>query len=66
MTDRYYALTVVLDSNIREDDAQEIIDAIKVIGGVLSVAPEVSDIETYAALERARRELLTKLLKVLE
>jgi hypothetical protein len=34
MTDRYNSLTVVLDRDIREDDAEHILNAIRMIKGV--------------------------------
>lgn len=43
MTDRYHALTVVLDTDIRSDDAAQIIDAIRQVRGVLTVDPIVAD-----------------------
>ena len=61
MTDRYYALTVVLANDTRDDDAQPIIDAIKMIKGVLEVKPRVVDTELWAAESRAKREIEQKL-----
>ena len=55
MTDRHVGYTVVLDSNIRSDDAQQIIDAIKMIKHVVSVEPVVSDFNQHSAEARARR-----------
>jgi hypothetical protein len=37
MTDRYHALTVVLDREIRTDDAEDIINAIKQLRHVVDV-----------------------------
>ena len=61
MTDRYFALTVVLEQNVRDDDAQHIIDAIKQMRGVLSVEPHVANLEMHQAQDRARHELQQKL-----
>ena len=47
MTDRYMGFTVVLDNDYRSDDAQAIIDAIKMIKGVAKVTPEVTDGHDY-------------------
>lgn len=41
MTDRFHALTVVLEHDMRDDDAQALIDAIKQMRGVLNVRGEV-------------------------
>lgn len=57
MTDRFLTLTVVLDRDYRDDDAQSIIDAIKMVKGVLSVKGNVADGSEYMAIERARHEL---------
>lgn len=60
MTDRYATLTVALDRETRDDDAQPIIDAIKMIKGVMAVTGNVADINMWVAQERARRELAEK------
>lgn len=65
MTDRYHSISVVLEKDIRDDDAQCILDAIGMIKGVLSVKPHISDVMTNMAEERARRDLSQKLWKVL-
>ena len=65
MTDRYNTLTVVLEREIREDDAEKYIDAIKMIKGVLSVKGNVADYGEYMAIERVRRELGEKIWEVL-
>lgn len=65
MTDRYYAFTVTLDKSIRSDDAQPIIDAIRMIKGVSDVVPVVENVELHWAQERARRELGEKILAIL-
>lgn len=65
MTDRIKALTVVLASNTREDDAEGVIKAIRLMRGVVSVTGEVEDLDTHVATMRVRTELNEKLLKVL-
>ncbi len=57
MTDRIKGLTVVLDGDIREDDAKPIIEAIRMIRGVLCVEAHVTDINDYVAQQKARFEL---------
>ena len=66
MTDRFNCLTVVLDHDIREDDAQGMINAIKHIKGVISVKGNVTSFDTYAAESRARHEWVTKLLNIIK
>lgn len=61
MTDRYTTLTVALDRETRDDDAQPIIDAIKMIKGVMAVTGNIADINMWVAQERARRELSEKI-----
>lgn len=65
MTDRFNALAVVLEKDIREDDAQAIIAAIGQLRGVLSVSGHVSTMDSHAANERAKREIGEKLFAVL-
>jgi len=65
MTDRYHSLTVVLDRDIRDDDAEPILMAIRMIKGVLSVKPKVADIDSNMAEDRARRNLEQKLFDVI-
>lgn len=65
MTDRYYALTVVLEKDIRSDDAKQIMDAIRMIKYVLDVKGNVATPETWMAEARTRRELGEKLFKIL-
>lgn len=64
MTDRLNALTIVLENNIREDDAQALISAISMLRGVLSVDVNVADINAHVAEKRVRREVLDSLIKL--
>lgn len=64
MTDRFHTLTVVLEHDIREDDAQALISAIGQLRGVLSVTGVVADLDSHMARERVRHELSQKLLDV--
>jgi inosine-uridine nucleoside N-ribohydrolase len=64
MTDKYHSLTVVLDHDMRDDDAQSIILAIGMIRGVTSVDGAVADHVSHMAVERAKRELEQSLLDV--
>lgn len=65
MTDRYYALTVILEKDIRDDDAQPILNAIKMIRGVQDIKKHISDPMTWMAEERARADLRKKLFDIL-
>jgi hypothetical protein len=46
MTDRHNAYLVVLESDIREDNAADIIRALSLIRGVAEVKPVIGGIET--------------------
>jgi hypothetical protein len=65
MSDRYNSLIVYLEKDLKDEDAEPLIEAIKQFRGVLGVQPNVSDMLTHLAEERARRELIDKLWKVL-
>ncbi len=43
MSGRYIALTVLLERPIKDEDARAIIDAIRMLEGVLDVTPVVAD-----------------------
>ena len=65
MTDRYHSLTVVLTSDVRTDDAESIINAIKMIKGVLSVTGLVANMESHMAELRAKDYFAEKLWQIL-
>lgn len=65
MTDRFNSFTVVLEADIREDDAKKTINAIKHIKGVLAVKGNVSDFSEYVASERIRNEIYMKIINIL-
>lgn len=46
MTDRVDAFTIVLDKDVREDDVEFILNAIRMIKGVMSVEPHIADISS--------------------
>lgn len=57
MSDHTRCLVVVLDEDYRTDDAQSIVDAIKMVRGVRDVSAHVSDITQHVAIETARAEV---------
>lgn len=66
MTDRYNALTVILDRDIRDDDAAHLLNAIKMLRGVLRVEPHIANnLDAAVAEMRVRNELVEKLIEVL-
>lgn len=65
MTDRLSGVIVTFKRDIRVDDAEATIAALKQIRGVLSVKPVVSDLSMHIAEQRAREELGQQIWKVL-
>jgi len=65
MSERYNWLTVALQRDIRDDDAELIIKAISQIKGVLKVEAHVADIEQFFSVARAKSELREKLWKII-
>jgi hypothetical protein len=63
MTDRIKGLTVALTHNIRVDDCQRIIDAIKMVKGVEGVEMHVADPMDYIAKQQLKSELRDKILE---
>ena len=66
MTDRVKALTVVLDKDVRIDDVEALMDAIKMLKGVRKVTPEVANVADHVADMRARGEVVEKLLTLID
>lgn len=66
MTDRFKGLTVVLDRDIREDDAEYIIKAISMIKGVQSVHGNVSTSDDFIVQTRTKTEVIKKLYSFIE
>lgn len=65
MTDRLKGVVVTFEADIREDDAQAIINAIQLIKGVYSVSKSVRGHDDIMNRERVRMEYREKLWKVL-
>ncbi len=61
MTDRLKGLVVTFDKDIREDDAQEIFNAIKMIRGVLDVSSSVATYDDHMNRTRIDREYKQKI-----
>lgn len=66
MTNKFNSLTVVLENDIREDDAQKIIDAIYQLRGVIKVSGNVADLLGFVGTSRAKHDLAIKMLSVLK
>jgi hypothetical protein len=65
MTDRHAGYIITLDKDVREDDAEFVLNAIRMIKGVTAVDPIVSDNRLHMAELRAKTEIREKLFKVL-
>jgi hypothetical protein len=66
MTDRYNALIVVLDKDIREDDAENIMQAIRQYKHVASVSGHVSDINSVVAEKRVKNKIMDKMFELIK
>ena len=66
MTDRVNALIVVLEQDLRIDDAEPVIDAIRHIKGVLTVDHQIVTSGNHVATVRAKAELQRRLWEVLQ
>jgi hypothetical protein len=55
VTDRHSGYVVALASDIRDDDAEAIINALRMVRGVISVEPVMADIQSWIA--ESRRDL---------
>jgi len=66
MTDRIQALTVTLADDLREDDAEQLINAIHQLRGVLAVDKHVvRNADAHVARTRVTHELIGELLTIL-
>jgi len=65
MTDRINYLTVALREDMRDDDCQPLIDAIRLLRGVASVEKNVTDSQSFTSDTRARQSIGEKLLAIL-
>lgn len=62
---RYHTLTVVLEHDFKDEDADALMDAIRHIRGVLSVDGVVADFDSHMAEARAKSDLGQKLWEVI-
>jgi hypothetical protein len=66
MTDRYKGFIVHLDKDLRDDDCEEIIIALKNIKHVANVKPLISTDKDDIAYDRGRREIISKIYEILK
>lgn len=65
MTDRVKGFTVTLDHDIRIDDVQPLLEAIKLMRGVAHVEPSLVTMEDHMNRQVIKMELAEKLYKAL-
>ncbi len=66
MTDRLSGCTVAFTHDMREDDVVDILHAIKMIKGVLSATPKISNSNNWIVEQRVRGDLYNKLFNVFD
>ncbi len=66
MTDRIKGFTVVLDKDYRDDEVDQIANAIRMIVGVKAVKNHIANSNDWMNRERIRREIVTKIYEALE
>lgn len=62
MTERVHSITIHFERDVREDDLEHLIGALRMVKGVVAVVTSIASIESSMAVERARREMLERLL----
>lgn len=65
MSNCYNSIGVILEKDIQDDDAECVLNAIKMIKGVLSCEPNVTDFQSIVAEVRVRNNIANKLREVL-
>jgi hypothetical protein len=63
MTDRIKGFTVTLENDIRIDDVEEIMRAIRMIRGIANIEPSVSTSDDQMNRQRIKYELRSKFYK---
>lgn len=61
MTNRVKGITIVLEKDIREDDVESLLQAIRHFRGVLSAEPVIATTDSYFAYARIVDEMRGKL-----
>lgn len=65
MTDRIKGFVVTLEKDLREDDAEATLTALRQIKGVLAVEPQLANIEDQLNRTRIRYELGKNILELI-
>ena len=64
MTDRHSGYVVILDGEMREDDAQATIAALRQIKGVVDVKPVVRGINDFVAAVQERHRIMKAIYEI--
>lgn len=65
MTDRIHSITLILEKDVRVDDAERLLELCQQFKQVIEVVPNVSDGSSVMAEARARQELGQKIIDVI-
>lgn len=65
MSDRYNGFAVVLEKNLKDEDAERTINAIKQIKGVLTVKPNIGSFDEITAAARVKADLARRMWDVI-
>ncbi len=66
MTNRVKALIVILDNDYRDDDADEIVNAIEVLKGVLNIKKHIFTSDDVINRERIKYEIRNQIGEILD
>jgi hypothetical protein len=65
MTARINSFTVILEKDMREDDAEALKSALSMMKGVISVQGNVTDVLDVVSYSRAKMELVNKVVEMI-
>lgn len=65
MNERHAGYVVTLTEDLDDEAAQQVLNALRMIKGVLSVEPITASLDVHIGTERARSEIRGKLLDLL-
>lgn len=66
MTDRIHSITLVLDENVRVDDAEYLLNACRMLKGVISADGNIAEFDSHMAETRARMDMLSRVCETIK
>ena len=66
MTDRIKGFTVTLERDMREDDVEQLMAAMRYMKGVAHVEPSISSVDDHINQQRIKREMKSKFYKFID